>query len=389
MSNSIYSNKIHYTYKITEISTKKKYIGVRSCNRNPIDDLGKKYFSSSTNKEFIRNQKTNPSDYIYEILNVFDDRKDAINHEIQLHEEYDVSRNEMYYNKCKSKSDGFSTEGMIIAKDDDDNRLVVGIDDPRYLSGELVGHTKGYTFAMDADGNGYHVSKDDPRLKSGELFGNRKNRLTAYDVDGNKYDIDINDPRYISGELKPKKIEVFNATDKDGNRYVITKDDPRYISGELVHITKGTLLVRDTNNNLIRITKEEYNANKDIYTHIRSGMVTVKDQHGNMMTVSKNDPRYLSGELKSNMYGMSNYIDMDGNKYHLPTNDPRVVSGELISVNSNMIRAYENGGDSSKYKNLYKWDVRLKSGEYIPKNKKYYKDVYIDGVLTKKSIFID
>ena len=46
------SNKFHYVYEIEEIPTNKKYIGSRSSILLPEEDLGFKYFSSSTDKDF-------------------------------------------------------------------------------------------------------------------------------------------------------------------------------------------------------------------------------------------------------------------------------------------------------------------------------------------------
>ena len=61
----------YYTYRITNIIEGKHYYGVRSTNTIPKDDLGIKYFSSSTNKEFIKDQKTNPQNYKYKIILIF------------------------------------------------------------------------------------------------------------------------------------------------------------------------------------------------------------------------------------------------------------------------------------------------------------------------------
>lgn len=47
--------KFHYVYEILELSTNKKYIGKRSCNREPNKDLGHFYFSSSKNKAHYYN----------------------------------------------------------------------------------------------------------------------------------------------------------------------------------------------------------------------------------------------------------------------------------------------------------------------------------------------
>lgn len=58
LSKTIYKEKSNnYVYLVTELDTGKKYIGVRSCNIDPIEDLGKKYYTTSSNKQFIINQK--------------------------------------------------------------------------------------------------------------------------------------------------------------------------------------------------------------------------------------------------------------------------------------------------------------------------------------------
>ena len=63
----------HYVYRITNIKINKHYYGTRtSKNRSPNEDIGIYYFSSSKDKEFIQDQKSNPSDYKYKVLNIFD-----------------------------------------------------------------------------------------------------------------------------------------------------------------------------------------------------------------------------------------------------------------------------------------------------------------------------
>jgi len=101
----------YYTYWITNIKTGQGYIGKRKSNRAPENDLSIKYFSSSSVKEFINDQKVNPNDYKYKILQTFDSPKELIDHEIELHEKYDVAKNPMFYNKAKQTSSGFDTTG--------------------------------------------------------------------------------------------------------------------------------------------------------------------------------------------------------------------------------------------------------------------------------------
>jgi hypothetical protein len=78
----------------------------------PAHDLGVKYFSSSKDKDFIKDQKENPQDYRYKIVRIFENRKDAIFLEYTLHNKFDVAINESFYNKCKQTLNGFDNSGV-------------------------------------------------------------------------------------------------------------------------------------------------------------------------------------------------------------------------------------------------------------------------------------
>ena len=103
--------KKHYVYRITNILLKLYYYGTRSTNLNPKDDLGTKYFSSSSNKEFIKDQKENPQNYKYKVIKMFDTRKEAMDLEIKLHDKFNVGINEKFYNRSKQTSTKFDTSG--------------------------------------------------------------------------------------------------------------------------------------------------------------------------------------------------------------------------------------------------------------------------------------
>ena len=113
----IKQQKYHYVYIIVDLNNNKKYIGSRSCSIHPVDDLGKKYFSSSSNKEFIKNQKKYPNRFKYKIIDIMPSRKSAIELEISLHEWFKVDVNSEYYNKAKQTSKKFSTQGIKFSKE--------------------------------------------------------------------------------------------------------------------------------------------------------------------------------------------------------------------------------------------------------------------------------
>lgn len=103
--------KYHYVYRITNTVENKHYYGVRSSKIIPKDDLGKKYFSSSTDKNFMREQKEHPENFKYKIIKVLETRKDAELLEKKLHKKFHVSDNDKFYNRCISTLMGFSVEG--------------------------------------------------------------------------------------------------------------------------------------------------------------------------------------------------------------------------------------------------------------------------------------
>ena len=114
-SNSIYS---HYVYRITNLVENCHYYGMRSCkNRSPSNDLGIRYFSSSKDKEFIKDQKQNPSHYKYKVVRICGSRKDALALEVLLHEKFDVGANDHFYNRAKQTSTGFCTFGCSISNE--------------------------------------------------------------------------------------------------------------------------------------------------------------------------------------------------------------------------------------------------------------------------------
>lgn len=204
-STSIYSN--HYTYLITNIETDKKYIGVHSCECDPEDDIGVQYFSSSTDLEFLKEQKDYPERFEYLVIMNLRTREEAEKHEHFLHKAVDAARNPYYYNLCDDPMENFNTVGVAIVKD--------------------------------KDGKIFSVSKNDPRYLSGELTGILKGRVTVRDKDGNTMSVFKTDPRYISGELVSVHKGLVTVKDKDGRCFKVSKTDERYLSGELVSVNKG------------------------------------------------------------------------------------------------------------------------------------------------------
>ena len=101
----------HYVYRITNHLIKKHYYGVRTSNIPPVEDLGKVYFSSSSDHFFIHDQKNNPQNYKYKIVSIFKNREEAALLEIKLHDKFDVASNDNFYNRSKSTTTGWTVKG--------------------------------------------------------------------------------------------------------------------------------------------------------------------------------------------------------------------------------------------------------------------------------------
>jgi len=105
------TNKVHYVYKITNLNPTDErlyYIGVHS-DKNP-DPLNDGYMGSSKYLDEAMNLY-GKENFKKEILSIWSTREEASFEEIRLHNEFDVAKNKLYYNKSKAKSTSFDTTG--------------------------------------------------------------------------------------------------------------------------------------------------------------------------------------------------------------------------------------------------------------------------------------
>jgi len=166
--------KFHYTYRITNT----------------------KYFSSSTNKLFIQDQKDNPNDYIYKIVYINEeDRKNATNFEIKYHKRLNVATHPMFLNKANAHYTGciFNNTGKKHSDKSKLNMKDAWTDERRYIKSQQMKN----------------------RLVTEEYKLKVKNTLKS---------------KYKSGELKSRDMNgsnnananVYKVIDPDNNEYIIT-----------------------------------------------------------------------------------------------------------------------------------------------------------------------
>ena len=138
-------HKFHYVYRITNVVEKKYYYGKRSSSISPKLDIGFKYFSSSKNEKFQKDQKINPQNYKYKIVAAFRTVEEAIKREIRLHKLFLVGRNPSFYNLITQVSNGFDSTGRFLAENSEGHRIYTCKDDPDFISGEYKTVKFGFT----------------------------------------------------------------------------------------------------------------------------------------------------------------------------------------------------------------------------------------------------
>jgi hypothetical protein len=111
------TSKFHYVYRVTSLIENKHYYGSRSSILHPKEDLGIKYFTSSTDKVFKNKFKQNPKEFKLKIVSIFNSRQDALLFEIKLHNKFEVGKNPSFYNRAKATSTGWSNEGVPNSKE--------------------------------------------------------------------------------------------------------------------------------------------------------------------------------------------------------------------------------------------------------------------------------
>ena len=194
----------HFLYKTTNIINNKFYYGIHST-----DDINDGYIGSGKLLS-IAIKKYGRKNFLREIIEFFDTREAALCRENEI-----------------------ITEELLL--DENCYNITWG-----GLAGEMF-----YVTVKNSNGEIFHVTKDDPRYLSGELVGVCKNTVTVKDTFGNKFRVTKDDPRYLSGELVGVATDCamkgkIVVVDSSGNKYIVTKDDPRYLSGELIHTSKNT-----------------------------------------------------------------------------------------------------------------------------------------------------
>ena len=101
-------NRYHYVYRIT--FQNEHYYGSRTSKVQPIQDLGKRYFTSGKlQKHFAKNISL----YKTKIIKVFSNSFDKMVYESYLHQKFNVKKHQSFANKSNQTPYGFDTTGIL------------------------------------------------------------------------------------------------------------------------------------------------------------------------------------------------------------------------------------------------------------------------------------
>jgi IS1 family transposase len=331
-NNCIYPN--NYVYFIEHIHSGKYYIGSRSTNISPEDDLGKIYFSSSRDEQFMEDQKVNNSHYIYTVLKNFDNRYDANRYEMFLHDFFKVSSDPMAYNKAIHTSTGFSVTGRVSAKDTNGNTMQVSKDDTRLKNGELKGITADRIHVYDKNDKLHVVNRGDHRYDN--FFRLDHAFKKCKDNNGNIFALRYSNIRITNGEV----IVAELATDEK-DTYLVFPDDPRIINGILKFVKrkakKGKIHVYDNNDKRHLINNYEFD-NKKFY-RIPKDHKKCKTYNDCILFLFHSSPKVKKGQVKVAE------LATDGSDVYLVfPDDPRIINNTLkfIKKNKKKIWVYDD-----------------------------------------------
>jgi len=294
-----------YFYKITNNINGKFYFGVHST-----DDLNDGYMGSGVAIQRAI-KKYGIENFTKEYVKFFEDEESMYDFEKQYITR-DLVENKNCYNLTTGGTGGGKI-GVVVTKDKSGNIFVVDVNDPRYISGELVHNTKGYTVVLDENGKPMQISLSDPNYHKYKHINAGK--TIVLDENGKPMQISLSDPNYH----KYKHINAGKAVvkDKNGKTFRVSKNDPRLLSGEFVGITSGELTIKDKDGNKIKVQKGDPRFKTGEICGHRKNMVTVKDKQGNIFSILKTDPRYISKEVVP-LYSNYIWIVKDLKTKHIP-----------------------------------------------------------------------
>ena len=150
-----------------------------------------------------------------------------------------ISKDEYYSNPDKYKT---HIHGNVLVRENGKNKWMRKDEyENKKNDGSVAGITKGFGVFKDINGNIISCPINDPRVLSGELVGSTSG-LGVYKCrnDYSKtYQTTADDPRVLSGELVGINYGIVHCINPITlEKFSVSKDDERYKNGEIISVTK-------------------------------------------------------------------------------------------------------------------------------------------------------
>lgn len=213
--------------------------------------------------------------------------------------EQDLIRPELNNPNCYNRgiTPAFNVKGVLVKDTEEKNFYYVKVDDPR-IGKTLFYSGIGKVSVVDKDGNTFQTSIDDPRYLSRELVAPNKGQVTVKTEDGwiniSKEEYQKNKDKYITPTKNKISVKYKGRENEKGFSIPIEeykKNPDLYVSA-----TKGWLIVRNKKDGSLKVIKKEDMTEE--FEPFSKGKTVVKDKEGNTFYVDVDDPRYVSGELR-------------------------------------------------------------------------------------------
>jgi len=228
------------------------------------------------------------------------------------------------------------------------------------------GGSCGVVTVRNKKGDTFQTSVNNPEYLSGELIFISTGYVTVKDREGKTQQVSTDDPNYLNGDLK--SIHCNNAVGRDKNGIIRYVNKDEFKNEKMTGIIKGTVCVNDKNGNNIRIKTDDPRLKSGELIHKFTHKVVVKDGGKNLI-LDRNDPRFISGELQGVTKGTIPVKDVSGNGMRVKIDDPRLESGELRHVSKGMKRSTDA---KLKMSNVHKNTIWINN--CFDKNKKVKAD---------------
>lgn len=402
-----------YVYAVHDLEVDRFYIGSRKSSTDD-SDLGVRYFTSSTNRDFVKRFKANPHAFAFK-CGFYESRSEAVKEERRLHIQFLVNANPMFHNKILAGScltyntfavtDRYTGGRFILSTDQFDRELYkadmegmvncydtrtgefkrVSVDEFK-TNDDLVGNTSGLATCIDLNTGLTVKVPTELYHKSDRYMGVTSGKVMAFDIQNERYT--AVDATQIGDRYQIRKRNKSSVTCvDDGSVKVVEKAEAELLvkSGKYFYTINDPKTKRRKRNRItgeiIRCTNDEFSKNDDL-VGVTKGMVKCKNKISGESLLVSQEEFDSNPELIGNTKGFCKAYDLIDHKTLMI--EKHLLSGLWMapicgSVDKTRICVYN--GVVVRIKHLLQF---LKENGFRRKDERSFKDLFSVNVVDFK-----